>query len=168
MLITDTHVYYYGKDDWPSNFHPVSFPIKVLNSTGYFMARTGEHAFQMCKAALFNDMVALERILTASSPFEALQLGRTIKGYSDPVWLERRESAMRHVLRAKINSSTHLKRQALEFKGKCFVEASPRNQVWGVGLSVGNPDITDPTKWRGTNLQGKSWNTVINELTRQG
>ena len=37
-----------------------------------------------------------------------------------------------------------------------FVEASPEDVIWGIGLGTGNPDALDKTKWRGQNLLGKA------------
>ena len=39
-------------------------------------------------------------------------------------------------------------------KDKKLVEASPYDKVWGIAMSVDDPDILDETKWRGENLLG--------------
>lgn len=35
-----------------------------------------------------------------------------------------------------------------------LVEASPRDRVWGIGMSASNDAATDPRQWRGRNLLG--------------
>ena len=46
------------------------------------------------------------------------------------------------------------------FAGRTFVEASPRDRIWGIGMSLNNPLVDDPANWRGRNLLGK----VITEV----
>ncbi len=46
-----------------------------------------------------------------------------------------------------------------------FVEASPYDKVWGIGLDMNHPDATEPSKWLGKNLLGKVLNKT-RELIR--
>ena len=41
-----------------------------------------------------------------------------------------------------------------ETKGLLLVEASPFDSIWGIGMSVDDPDVMDRDKWRGKNLLG--------------
>lgn len=42
-----------------------------------------------------------------------------------------------------------------EFEGKHFVEASPYDELWGVGLGEADELIKDPKNWKGENWLGK-------------
>ena len=35
-----------------------------------------------------------------------------------------------------------------------IVEASPRDRIWGIGMSASNENARNPAKWRGQNLLG--------------
>jgi ribA/ribD-fused uncharacterized protein len=41
-----------------------------------------------------------------------------------------------------------------------FVEASPMDTIWGIGLAADNKRAGDPTKWSGLNLLGFALMTV--------
>ncbi len=45
-----------------------------------------------------------------------------------------------------------------------LVEASPVDQIWGVGLDAHSPDI-NPAQWRGLNLLGFALMEVRQQLT---
>lgn len=54
------------------------------------MYKSAEHYMMAKKAALFNDIVSLEKIIACKSPAEAKKLGREVTGYDDDVWLANR------------------------------------------------------------------------------
>ena len=47
-----------------------------------------------------------------------------------------------------------------------LVEASPYDQIWGIGLSAEDADASQPEKWRGLNLLGFALMRVRSELQR--
>lgn len=168
MKITDEAVYYYSKTDWPSNFYPAPFYIKLFNSKDPYYARTGEHAFHMAKAALFNDIPTLLKIQKAKTPFEALSLGRTVRNFDKDVWNKRAHAAMDFVHETKLNAYPELRKEALALHPRRFVEASPRDSYWGCGLAKDNPNIVDVMKWRGSNHHGASWDRVLRAAKERG
>ena len=42
-----------------------------------------------------------------------------------------------------------------KFNNKIFVEASPIDKIWGVGLAENNDLILDPKNWKGLNYLGE-------------
>jgi ribA/ribD-fused uncharacterized protein len=50
------------------------------------------------------------------------------------------------------------------FSRKSFVEGSPVDKIWGVGLAWNDPKIADKNNWSGLNLLGKTLDNVRMQL----
>ena len=50
------------------------------------------------------------------------------------------------------------------FKEQKFVEGSPDDTIWGVGIHYRDENVFDESKWRGENLLGKILNRVRDEI----
>lgn len=115
-----------------------------------------EQYMMSCKARLFGDHATLKQIMATTVPKEQKGFGRSVVNFNEKVWLE---VAFDVVLRGTIekyrqNPSLLIK---LEQLGDVeFVEASPIDKVWGIGLGVDDPDAADKSKWLGQNLLGKA------------
>lgn len=83
------------------------------------------------------------------------QLGRKVKNYTDK-WNSVRYDIMVKILKAKF--STDLKKYILQ-DGK-FVEASPYDRIWGIGLSQYDAEQTPEKFWNGQNLLGQALSEV--------
>ena len=154
IKVTDKHVFFYH--EWLSNFWEAPFEYKGHT---FFC---NEQAFMWEKAVLFGDKVMEEKILVASTPLEAKRLGRKVTPFDKEKWDAACYQAMLDINYAKYNQVEDCKKRLLDpaFDGHTFVEASPRDRKWGIGLSVNNPGIDNPANWRGRNLLGK----VITEV----
>ncbi len=119
------------------------------------------------KALHFNDNDVATRILQANHPSECKKLGRLIQGYNDDEWSMHREAYMLKVLRAKLQSNPDLAKELQrineEHPKAMFVEASPYDKIWGIGMDTNHPTITDSSTWKGSNLLGKLWTRLLEE-----
>jgi ribA/ribD-fused uncharacterized protein len=115
---------------------------------------TAEHYMMWRKAMLFGDEDAAIRILAAPHPSRAKALGREARGFDDASWAARRLEIVVAGSTAKFGQHPDLREFLLATGDQVLVEASPRDRVWGIGLSAANERAQDPRQWRGLNLLG--------------
>jgi len=65
---------------------------------------------------------------------------------------------------AKYDQSSRLRNTLLSTEDKIIVEASPYDNIWGIGLHWREDDCLDPAKWKGQNLLGKALMEVRKQL----
>lgn len=121
--------------------------------------KSTEHYMHYYKAILFRDFDIAAQILKAETPLEAKKLGRKVKNFSQAEWDEYKFDIVYHANLLKFSQNIELKKIMMQTSGK-FVEASPRDKIWGIGMGISNPDIHDKSKWKGKNLLGKALNMV--------
>jgi len=156
--LTSTHAFFYT--EWPSNFFQANFKYKEHD---FFCT---EQAFMWQKAVFFNDSETANKILKAQTPPEAKALGREVKNYVDEEWDKVRFDVMYEVNLAKYSQNPELAERLLAkgFDGKEFVEASPIDRIWGIGIGMNDKSHRDVTKWKGRNLLGQVITKVRNTL----
>ncbi len=107
------------------------------------------------KATLFSDLDTAKKILESTSPAEQKRLGRQVKGFDQLIWDQHCKQIVYEGNYATFTQHPDLKEELLKTKGTVLVEASPVNQIWGVGLSEDDPRILNPKEWRGKNYLGE-------------
>lgn len=154
MKVTDKHILFWGGIF--SNF----YPCEIRNGMNTF--KSSEHYFMYMKAEHFGDHESAKLILEAETPKEAKRLGRAVKGFNEKEWAAIRAIIMNVAVFTKFVQNKALRDELISSKydGKTFVEASPYDKIWGIGLSEDDPDADDESKWRGLNLLGKVLNKV--------
>lgn len=115
---------------------------------------TAEHYMMAGKARLFDDQTVFKEILTASDPDMVKRLGRKVKNYDEPTWVEHRFQIVVDGNYAKFSQNPKLKQYLLSTADKIIVEASPLDRIWGTGLAQDHPDSNNPQLWQGLNLLG--------------
>lgn len=123
-----------------------------------------EQAFMYYKAWTMGDTETRKLIALATDPGKAKDLGRKVKNFSKELWDEHKMFAMVHVNTMKYTQNWPMAMELVNTENKILVEASPSDTIWGIGLSLSDPDIYDETKWRGQNLLGKALMTVRTKI----
>ena len=134
---------------WPSQWYPSTF---VIDGLEYNCA---EQWMMWSKARFFSDEACAKKILEAKWPKAQKELGRTAKPYSKD-WDEAHASraiVLRGTL-AKFRQDEELRKLLLATKGTRIAEASPYDDLWGIGLSQDDPRARDPSAWIGKNWLG--------------
>ena len=167
MKVTDKFVLFWGGE--LSNFAKCDSPIifrNPLNGQGFYNPKhiypislpTSEHLFMYLKAIYFKDYDIAEKILEAKEPKDAKALGRQVSGFSEEEWVKVRYEVMYTAVYYKAYHNTKFRDILLkdEWKDLEFVEASPYDRIWGIGLSEDDPRAEIKKKWPGLNLLGKA------------
>lgn len=142
---------------WSANFE--------IDGFKYFSA---EHYMMAEKARLFNDKTNLDKIINSKSPAQAKQFGREVLGFNEELWCENRFQIVVKGNLAKFEQNTELMQFLLSTKNRILVEASPVDNIWGIGLAKDNEHVQNPLKWKGLNLLGFALMEVRDILFNKG
>lgn len=113
------------------------------------------------KALLFNDTATAALTLTAGHPRKVKSLGRKVKNFDEATWLANREGIVLRGNLLKFRNET-LKAQLLATGDAELVEASPFDDIWGIGFRAEHADAVRED-W-GLNLLGKALMEVRKQL----
>lgn len=156
MRITDKFVFFWN--GIYSQWYPCNFTI---NNITYNCA---EQYMMHQKALLFNDSINASLILLSDSPKEQKAIGRTIKNFNIEIWNKYCLSVVYKGTLEKFRQNNNMKIELLATIDRIIVEASPVDNIWGIGLAEDNLNCEDPSKWKGLNLLGNCLMLVRNQL----
>mgnify|MGYP001477442472 CR=1 FL=1 len=136
--------------DCLSQWYPASF-----EEDGIYYA-TSEHYMMAQKAMLFQDDEKVYEILNAIHPSEAKKLGRQVRHFSRNVWDQHKTDIVTRGNVLKFQQNESLRQFLYETKGKWLIEASPVDNIWGIGRGEEDPLLEQFETWSGQNLLGFS------------
>ena len=126
--------------------------------------KTAEQFMMLQKAKLFGDEVSLEKILKSTTPIEAKELGRKVKGFDPESWDRCKFNIVVHGNMLKFSQNESLKEFLLSTGDKILVEAAHYDPVWGIGMRANHVNACIPEKWAGENLLGFALMEVREQL----
>ena len=106
------------------------------------------------KAICFNDTKTASEILRTSDVGHIKALGRMVANYNENYWNGVRQIIIYEGLLAKFSQNRNLAELLIDTKDALVAECAVNDLIWGIGLSMKNPDRLDPKKWKGKNLLG--------------
>jgi ribA/ribD-fused uncharacterized protein len=113
------------------------------------------------KARMFGDFLTAAQIMETPLPREQKALGRQVKNFNPDVWNAIARDVVYRVNAVKFSDAhMDLQDELYATKGTLLVEASPYDNVWGIGLSEDEAVRVGVAHWRGTNWLGQ----VITEV----
>jgi ribA/ribD-fused uncharacterized protein len=115
---------------------------------------TAEHWMMAEKARLFGDPDAERAAIDAPNPALAKAAGRTVRDFDDDVWARERSDIVVRGSVHKFAAHADMREFLLRTGSRVLVEASPRDRLWGIGMSAKHENAENPAAWRGLNLLG--------------
>lgn len=166
MRVTETQVLFWGgpASQWFKSSFEGHLPYVSYEGGRRSLRRdetvrrfdSGEKFMMMGKASIFNDEDSLTRMIPVSNTKDLKALGQLVIGFEQPVWNATCVPVVSIGNYYKFAQDDELFEFLQHMGDREFVEGSPFDRIWGVGMGWDNPRIEDRRNWRGTNLLGIS------------
>ena len=147
------------ENGYMSNWYPSVFMfggVEFSSMEQYMMYR---------KAVCFGDEDIAAQILATSDVAEIKALGRLVLGYDDNWWNGVRQIIVYEGLLAKFSQNVALGKQLKKTGKAVLAECAVKDRIWGIGLSMNDPNRFDRDRWQGQNLLGYTLMMVRDSLS---
>lgn len=139
---------FYSEFDDFSNFFRRDILIRNI------VFNCSEQAFMYTKAMYFKDDKTARKILEAEMPWLQKKLGRQVQGFNKPAWDRVSPHFMEMIVREKLAQHADIRSKLMKTEDTIIVEAAENDLIWGAGIGIDDPRISDPTQWPGANKLG--------------
>ena len=177
MRVTDKYVFFW--QDYFSNWAHVEGGLDIKIKGEVVNVPTSEHIFMIYKAQYFKDDEAVQKIIECKTPKEAKAVGRAVKNFVAEQWDRVCSHYMTKAVSLRYHQDSKFANMLTDkkYEGKTFVEASPYDKIWGIGMGEKDPDVEDKreiivgkngrivedkSKWEGQNKLGKCLTNLRN------
>ena len=162
---TDSHM---PNNKCLSQWSPHGFKsASVTNPNIQLYYKTAEHYMMAEKAKLFDDIDIAVDIVMCGEPKEAKALGRKVKNFDEYEWNKHKYRTVVDANYLKFMQNESICLYLLSTGNQVLVEASPSDTLWGIGMDSNDPDVNDPSKWKGENLLGFALMDVRERIRRE-
>ena len=132
----------YEENGYLSNWYPVQFSVDGIDFSSM------EQFMMYRKAQCFQDKKIADKILQTEDVAQIKKLGRDVKGYDENFWNGVRQIVVYEGLIAKFSQNKSLKKLLLGTGKDILAECAVKDIIWGIGVSMKDPDRFDKTKWK--------------------
>ena len=160
-------------------YQKTPFVVKISNHNN-LKIKTRTMRFHNCeqymmyhKAMLFNDIAIASQILLSPDPKRCKSLGRKVGKQNDnwdqEIWDENKFRIVVEGNYLKFSQNAKYKAILLATGDKLLAEASPYDNIWGIGIGHTHPNAYKPDLWNNTgqNLLGKALMEVRFRLRKE-
>ena len=133
---------------WLSNWYPSPFEVNGIRFSSM------EQYMMYEKAITFGDTVTAKKILLESDAASIKAYGRQVANYEEIFWNGVRQIVVYCGLLEKFSQNEDLRKKLKATGSEPLAECAVHDTVWGIGLSMRDPDRFNIQKWRGQNLLG--------------
>lgn len=131
-----------------SNWYPSKFTVNDVDFSSM------EQYMMYKKAVCFGDKDMANKILATDDVAEIKAFGRLGANYNESYWNGVRQIVVFEGLTAKFSQNEGLKAKLKATDNSILAECAVKDRIWGIGLSMNNPDRLQIDKWKGQNLLG--------------
>ena len=139
---------FFSKDSPLSNFHRSRFEVDDVDYNSV------EQYLSVHKAMLFDTAEVAKGIMRLDKPEEQKKRVKKLKNFNHDIWSRQAGPILDKALFAKFSQNENLKDYLIKTGSTTLGEASAHDRLFGIGLSIHNPNALDLEKWHGQNLQG--------------
>jgi ribA/ribD-fused uncharacterized protein len=150
-----------------SQFYPCDFTDE--NNVRYWCC---EQYMMSKKALLFAsgnhkdyNVNIYNQILECKSAAEIKRYGRKVSGFDEKTWQENRVNIVTNGNYLKFTQNTELSNILIATGNMILAEASPYDNIWGIGLDRNTAEKGTQKDWKGLNLLGTALMYVRDQLT---
>ena len=116
------------------------------------------------KAVCFDDKNTADKILATDDVTEIKALGRLATNYNESYWNGVRQIIVFEGLLAKFSQNEELKKKLKATENCILAECAVKDKIWGIGLSMKDPNRFEIDKWNGQNMFGYALMMVCERL----
>ena len=147
---------FFGELNPLSNFHPAEFTI------GEKTYHCSEQYIQESKALFFNDHDTASRIMDTSTAAECKSIGYSVTDFNQEAWDNSAKEICAKGINEKFLQNPELLDILLTRTGTKTIIESSKDDVWGTGVALHNPNCLKKNKWlsQGQGIMGE----ILQEL----